>query len=113
VLGLTGQGIAISATTIVQEQTSDTYRGRAFALYDMMFNGIFVAGAVIGALIIPVDGKSYPLIAVTAAGYLLAALAYGRYGTDRPGQEPDPADPSSSSAGGTDSPSASAQRSSS
>ena len=113
VLGLTGQGIAISATTIVQEQTSDTYRGRAFALYDMMFNGIFVAGAVIGALIIPVDGKSYPLIAVTAAGYLLAALAYGRYGTDRSRQEPDPSGPSSSAAGGTDSPSASAQRSSS
>ena len=113
VLGLTGQGIAISATTIVQEQTSDTYRGRAFALYDMMFNGIFVAGAVIAALIIPVDGKSYPLIAVTAAGYLLAALAYGRYGTDRSRQEPDPPGPSSPASGGTDSPSASAQRSSS
>src|SRR6201999_2329047 len=88
VLGLTGQGIAISATTIVQEQTSDTYRGRAFALYDMMFNGIFVAGAVIGALIIPVDGKSYPLIVVTGVGFLVAALLYARYGTDRSGQEP-------------------------
>jgi MFS family permease len=107
VLGLTGQGIAISATTIIQEQTSDTYRGRAFALYDMMFNGIFVAGTVVGALIIPVDGRSYPLIVVTGAGYLLAALVYARYGTDRSGQEP----PGSS--GGTSSPSASAQRSSS
>lgn len=111
VLGLTGQGIAIAATTIIQEQTSDSYRGRAFALYDMMFNGIFVAGAVVGALIIPVDGKSYPLIVVTVAGYLLAALLYARYGTDRARQEPS-ADPSSSSRG-TDSPPASAQRSSS
>jgi hypothetical protein len=68
---------------------------------------------VIAALIIPVDGKSYPLIAVTAAGYLLAALAYGRYGTDRSRQEPDPPGPSSPASGGTDSPSASAQRSSS
>jgi MFS family permease len=122
VLGLTGQGIAISATTIIQEQTSDTYRGRAFALYDMMFNGIFVAGAVVGALIIPVDGKSYPLIVVTGAGYLVAALVYARYGADRPRQEPaagpSAAGPSSvagpsTAAGGTDSPSASAQRSSS
>ncbi len=117
VLGLTGQGIAISATTIIQEQTSDTYRGRAFALYDMMFNGVFVAGAVVGALIIPVDGKSYPLIVVTGVGYLVAALVYGRYGVDRPRQE-SAAGPSSaagppSAAGGTDSPSASAQRSSS
>jgi len=119
VLGLTGQGIAISATTIIQEQTSDTYRGRAFALYDMMFNGIFVAGAVVGALIIPVDGKSYPLIVVTGVGFLVAALLYARYGVDRSGQVPagpssaSPGSESPGSAGGTDSPSASAQRSSS
>jgi MFS family permease len=121
VLGLTGQGIAISATTIIQEQTSDTYRGRAFALYDMMFNGIFVAGAVVGALIIPVNGKSYALIVVTGVGYLVAALVYARYGADRPRQEsaagPSSAAPgpveSPGAPGGTDSPSASAQRSSS
>ena len=104
VLGLTGQGIAISATTIIQEQTGDAYRGRAFALYDMMFNGVFVAGAFLGALFIPVDGKSYPLVAVTAAGYLLAAAIYLRYGRDRPRHDP---------ASGWDSPSPSAQRSSS
>ena len=104
VLGLTGQGIAISATTIIQEQTGDAYRGRAFALYDMMFNGVFVAGAFLGALFIPVDGKSYPLVAVTSGGYLLAAAIYLRYGRDRPRHDP---------ASGWDSPSPSAQRSSS
>ena len=103
-LGLTGQGIAISATTIIQEQTGDAYRGRAFALYDMMFNGVFVAGAFLGALFIPVDGKSYLLVAVTAGGYLLAAAIYLRYGRDRPRHDP---------ASGWDSPSPSAQRSSS
>ncbi len=76
VLGLTGQGIAISATTIIQEQTGDAYRGRAFALYDMMFNGVFVVGAIAAAAFIPVDGKSYPLIAVLAIGYLLVAAIY-------------------------------------
>jgi MFS family permease len=119
-LGLTGQGIAISATTIIQEQVSDTYRGRAFALYDMMFNGIFVVGAVVGALIIPVNGKSYPLIVVAGAGYLLAALVYARYGNGHRRQEPSAGSSPSSepgaspgSVGGTDNPSASAQRSSS
>jgi len=104
VLGLTGQGIAISATTIIQEQTGDAYRGRAFALYDMMFNGIFVAGAVLGALVIPVNGTSYPLVVVAAAGYLIAAAIYTACGWDRPPHAPAP---------GTGSPSASAQRSSS
>ena len=104
VLGLTGQGIAISATTIIQEQTSDAYRGRAFALYDMMFNGVFVVGAVFGALIIPVDGKSYPLIVVTAAGYVLAAVLYAGYDRANTGNEP---------ASGPGNPSPSAQRSSS
>ncbi len=130
VLGLTGQGIAISATTIIQEQTGDAYRGRAFALYDMMFNGVFVLGAIIGAAFIPADGKSYPLIAAIAVGYLLVAAAYALLRRDRernvaappadppsassPGSPP-PASPGSSPLAddGTDSPSASAQRSSS
>ena len=122
VLGLTGQGIAISATTIIQEQTGDAYRGRAFALYDMMFNGVFVAGAIVGALFIPVDGKSYPLIAVIAIGYLLVAAAYALPGGGRsrnvaapPDPSPSVTSPGSSPAadGGTDSPIAAAQRSSS
>ena len=122
VLGLTGQGIAISATTIIQEQTGDAYRGRAFALYDMMFNGVFVIGAVVGAAFIPVDGKSYPLIAVIAIGYLLVAAAYARsrWGRSRNAAAPPDPSPSVASPGsspgagdGTDSPSASAQRSSS
>jgi hypothetical protein len=42
----------------------------------MMFNIPFVLGALLAAEIMPDDGKSYVLIAVTAAGYLLAAGAY-------------------------------------
>jgi MFS family permease len=109
-LGLAGQGIAISATTIIQEQADDAYRGRAFALYDMMFNGVFVVGAVLGALFIPVSGKSYPLVAVIAVGYLLAAAGYVVASGIMPRHEPLPPDPGE---GGTGSPSPSAQRSSS
>ena len=76
-LGLVAQGVAICSVTIIQQRMDDDYRGRVFALYDMLFNVPFVLGALVAAQIIPDTGKSYLLIAVAAAGYLLAAVAYG------------------------------------
>jgi len=96
-LGLVAQGVAICATTILQQQMGDDYRGRAFAFYDMMFNIPFVAGAVVAAQIIPDDGKSYLLIAVAAAGYLLAAGVYAAVSRHELRAGPSPA--GSSSAG--------------
>jgi MFS family permease len=77
-LGLVAQGVAICSTTIIQQRMDDAYRGRVFALYDMLFNVPFVLGAVVAAQIIPDTGKSYLLIAVAGGRYLLAAAAYGR-----------------------------------
>ncbi len=57
-LGVAGQGIAICATTVLQEQLPDGYRGRAFSLYDMMFNITFAAGALISVPFMPLNGKS-------------------------------------------------------
>ncbi len=75
-LGLVGQGIAISATTILQEDVGDDYRGRAFSFYDMMFNILFVAGAAVGAAFMPVTGRSSVLIGFVAVGYLVSAGGY-------------------------------------
>ncbi len=75
-LGLVGQGIAISATTILQEDIGDDYRGRAFSFYDMTFNILFVAGAAVGAAVMPVTGRSSALIGLIAAGYLVSAAWY-------------------------------------
>ena len=75
-LGLAGQGIAISATTILQEQLPDNYRGRAFSYYDMMFNITFAVGALISVPFMPLSGHSPVVIAVIAAGYALVAVAY-------------------------------------
>ncbi len=75
-LGLAGQGIAICATTILQEQLADDYRGRAFSLYDMMFNITFAVGALISVPFMPLSGKSHALIGVIAAGYVLVAAGY-------------------------------------
>jgi Major Facilitator Superfamily len=75
-LGLAGQGIAISATTILQEQLPDNYRGRAFSYYDMMFNITFAVGALISVPFMPLSGHSPVVIAVIAGGYALVAVAY-------------------------------------
>jgi MFS family permease len=75
-LGVVAQGVAICATTILQQEMDDSYRGRVFALYDMLFNVPFVVGALIAAEFIPVSGKSFPLIVAAALGYLAAGCLY-------------------------------------
>src|SRR5215470_16424049 len=45
-LYLAGQGVAICAVTILQEEVEDAYRGRLFAFYDVMFNVTLAAGAL-------------------------------------------------------------------
>jgi MFS-type transporter involved in bile tolerance (Atg22 family) len=86
--------MAISATTIIQEEVEDSYRGRVFSFYDMMGNVTYVAGAALFAAFMPANGKSPAIVAIAAVGFALVAAAYWL------------------SAGGP-SPSASAQRSSS
>jgi MFS family permease len=75
-LNVTGQSVAISAVTIIQEEVEDSFRGRVFSLYDMMSNVPLAAGAAISAVFMPVDGKSLTVLAVVAAGYLLVAGWY-------------------------------------
>jgi hypothetical protein len=86
--------VAICSVTIIQQRMDDDYRGRVFALYDMLFNVPFVLGAVVAARIIPDTGRSYLLITVAAAGYLLAAAAYGAVSRRELLAGPDPAGPS-------------------
>jgi MFS family permease len=106
-LGLVAQGVAICSTTIIQQQMDDEFRGRVFALYDMLFNVPFVLGALVAAQIIPDTGKSYPLIAVAAAGYLLAAVAYGTVSRQEllagpsPGSSPAGSSPATSAPAGS------------
>ncbi len=75
-LGLAAQSVAITATTIIQREVDDVFRGRVFSFYDMLFNVPFVIGAAVGAAFMPFDGKSYALVGVASGGYLLAAVAY-------------------------------------
>ncbi|WP_101787553.1 MFS transporter [Nonomuraea indica] len=76
VLGVAGQSVKICADTTVQRDVEDAYLGRAFSIYDMLFNGMYVLAAAVAAAILPADGKSYPAVAIIAVGYPVAALAY-------------------------------------
>ncbi|MDQ4085947.1 MAG: MFS transporter [Actinomycetota bacterium] len=77
-LGLVSQGVKISVDTLVQEWVDDAFRGRVFALYDVVFNVAFVAAAAVGAVILPIDGKSYAALALIAVGYAATAAVYWR-----------------------------------
>jgi MFS family permease len=112
-LGLGAQGVAICATTILQEEVDDAYRGRMFAFYDMTFNVTYAVGAAIAAVFMPPDGHSAVLIGIIAAGYAIVTVGYWlARGPDQSSSAPGPRSGSGSGAGGTI-PSAAAHRSSS
>ncbi|HSU35211.1 MAG TPA: hypothetical protein VLJ88_06095, partial [Propionibacteriaceae bacterium] len=51
----------------------DDFKGRVFVLYDMIFNVALVLAAVIGAVILPTNGKSVLILVILAVGYLAVA----------------------------------------
>jgi MFS family permease len=75
-LGVVAQGIAICTTTILQQEVDDDFRGRVFSINDMLYNAAFVLGAAGSALFLPATGRSYPMLATVAVGYLVAAGGY-------------------------------------
>ncbi|NUS02766.1 MAG: MFS transporter [Nonomuraea sp.] len=76
VLGVTGQSVKICADTTVQRDVEDAYLGRAFSIYDMLFNCMYVLAAALSAAILPPDGKSYAAVVIITAGYPVAAVVY-------------------------------------
>jgi predicted MFS family arabinose efflux permease len=77
-LGLASQGIKIVVDTLVQTHVDDAFRGRVFSIYDVIFNVAFVAAAAVAAVVLPVTGKSYVVIAGLAVGYAATAVWYAR-----------------------------------
>lgn len=76
VLGIAGQSIKICADTAVQRDVKDAYLGRAFSIYDMLFNGSYVLAAALAAALLPPDGRSMLVLVIIAAGYLAGAVIY-------------------------------------
>ena len=75
-LALAAQGAKIAVDTIVQRDTDDAFRGRAFALYDVLYNAAFVGAAALAALVLPDAGYSRAVFAALALVYLATAAIY-------------------------------------
>ncbi|MFM8205173.1 MAG: MFS transporter [Actinomycetales bacterium] len=72
--GMAGQGVKVTNDALVQSKIADQFRGRVFAVYDVIVNGGIVGGAIIAALVLPNDGLSSLLPALIALTYILFAL---------------------------------------
>jgi hypothetical protein len=70
------QGGKIAVDTIVQRDTEDGVRGRAFILYDMAYNIAFVSSAVVAAIVLPDSGYSRAVMVSLVAAYLIVAALY-------------------------------------
>jgi MFS family permease len=75
-LGVVAQGIAISTTTILQQEVVDDFRGRVFSVNDMVYNTTFVAGAAVSAAFMPISGHSVSMLLVVGVGYVAGAAGY-------------------------------------
>jgi MFS family permease len=63
----------IAADTLVQRSVPDQYRGRAFAVHDIGYNGAFVVAALIPTLLIPFLGE-LGIVFLTGALYVAGAV---------------------------------------
>jgi hypothetical protein len=77
-LGFCAQGLKISVDTIVQYEVADEFRGRIFALYDMLFNVALVSAAVLTALVLPADGYAPVSVVLIGLAYLATSATYTR-----------------------------------
>lgn len=74
-VGLSYAFAKIPVDTIVQEEMPDSYRGRAFAAYDMLFNVARVAGTGIAAAAVQAGVRLETIVALSGFGYLFASAA--------------------------------------
>ena len=69
-----GQNVKVTNDALVQSKIDDYYRGRVFAVYDVVVNAAIVSGGLIAALMLPPSGVSALVPLCVAAAYLLVAL---------------------------------------
>ncbi len=72
--GMAGQAVKVTNDAIVQQTTSDIYRGRVFAVYDVVVNAAIVSGALLCAAFMPASGLTRAVPIGISAAYLFAAL---------------------------------------
>lgn len=70
-----GQSLKVTNDALVQAKIDDIYRGRVFAIYDVLVNGAIVSGAVLAALALPTSGKA-PIVPMLISLVYLAAFVF-------------------------------------
>jgi hypothetical protein len=69
-----GQNIKVTNDALVQSKIDDYYRGRVFAVYDVVVNSAIVSGGLIAALLLPTSGVTALVPLFVMAAYLLVAV---------------------------------------
>jgi len=75
-MGVSTQSVKICVDSLVQEWTADDVRGRAFSIYDMLFNLALVTSAIAAALVLPADGAAPSVFVGVALLMVVTALVY-------------------------------------
>ncbi len=63
----------------MQSSVDDAFRGRVFAVYDMLFNVAYVGAAAVAALMLPPDGTSSLLVIGVALLHAATAASLVRF----------------------------------
>jgi len=71
---LFGQNLKVTNDALVQSKIDDYFRGRVFAVYDVLVNSAIVSGGLIAALLLPPSGKSSLVPLCVSATYLFIVL---------------------------------------
>jgi hypothetical protein len=69
-----GQNIKVTNDALVQSKIDDYYRGRVFAVYDVVVNSAIVSGGLIAALLLPTSGVTAKVPLFVMAAYLMVAV---------------------------------------
>jgi len=78
--GVLAQAIKINVDTFVQAHVDDDFKGRVFVIYDMIFNAALVAAAGIGALVLPLNGRSVLVLVIISGCYLITGVIFALLG---------------------------------
>jgi MFS family permease len=70
---LCGQSLKVTNDALVQSKIDDFYRGRVFAVYDVVVNFAIVTGALFAAWILPLSGDSWLLPLLIAIAWFVVA----------------------------------------
>jgi MFS family permease len=70
---LCGQSVKVTNDALVQSKIDDVFRGRVFAVYDVLVNAAIVTGALIAAWVLPISGDTWILPLMISIAWALVA----------------------------------------